>query len=840
MIMKKLFTLALMLLPLVASADVEIGGIWYSFSESEATVMPHGIVANDSLHQYPTKYSGAVTIPESVTYEEKTYAVTAIADSAFYQSEGLTTVTIPTSIKSIGGGAFCACPSLKEIYSLTSAPFGVAGVFDSFTAIVHIPFGSIGNYQACEGWKEFKNLEEVSGYGEGTFVFNKVIYKPTEGDKATVIAADKTATELVISDSVTFRGTKYAVSAIASEAFKDYTKLTSVTIPNGIVSIGASAFQGCTALTRIALPNSVETVGEYAFYSCTALTSVNMSEKMTVLSKYIFGRCSSMPSFAVPANITTIEEGAFYNCTSMPRLIIPAGVTSIAQKAFGGCSGLTMVTSYIVEPFDAVNAFSYSERDDMAEYFHFSCTNATLYVPFGSKAKYQDREGWRQFTSIEEISDYGEGTFIRNSVVFKLVSSGAQIIAADKNAKELVVDDFVIQNGNNYLVTSIADEAFKGYSNLVSIKLPKAITTIGMNAFENCTALNSIEIPEGVTTISHALFYGCTALTTCKLPSTLNEIDDAAFSGCTALTAIAIPNTVTSVGDYAFYNCASLNSVVIPTGLQALNKYVFARCSSLPSFKIPSDVMLIDEGAFYRCSNLARVIIPESVQTIGNKAFAECSSLANVYCYSQFLPEVGNDVFADSPTARATLSVPYDMVDIYSFESPWNLFGTVNSCPTITYMIDGEVYAVSTVTVYEQIVPDEEPWQVGYTFSGWENLPETMPNNDIVVTGSFTVNKYTITYVIEGQEYAKQEVDYGSLITPPAVDDVEGYTFEWSDYPMTMPAEDITITGSFIVVGINGVKADNPDATIYDLSGKRLKQPAKGINIIDGKKIVVK
>ena len=57
---------------------------------------------------------------------------------------------------------------------------------------------------------------------------------------------------------------------------------------------------------------------------------------------------------------------------------------------------------------------------------------------------------------------------------------------------------------------------------------------------------------------------------------------------------------------------------------------------------------------------------------------------------------------------------------------------------------------------------------------------------------------------------------------------------------MTMPAEDITITGSFIVVGINGVKADNPDATIYDLSGKRLKQPAKGINIIDGKKIVVK
>ena len=76
-----------------------------------------------------------------------------------------------------------------------------------------------------------------------------------------------------------------------------------------------------------------------------------------------------------------------------------------------------------------------------------------------------------------------------------------------------------------------------------------------------------------------------------------------------------------------------------------------------------------------------------------------------------------------------------------------------------------------------------------------------MPAHDVTVTGTFSINKYKLTYLIDGEEYKSYEVEYGVTFTPEPDPTKDGYMFSgWSNIPETMPAEDITIKGSFILI----------------------------------------
>ena len=117
---------------------------------------------------------------------------------------------------------------------------------------------------------------------------------------------------------------------------------------------------------------------------------------------------------------------------------------------------------------------------------------------------------------------------------------------------------------------------------------------------------------------------------------------------------------------------------------------------------------------------------------------------------------------------------------------------------TLTYKVDGNVYKTSTVPYGSSITPEAAPTKEGYTFSGWSEIPKTMPAKDVVVTGSFTINKYKLTYMVDGEVYKTFTLAYGTAITPEASPTKEGYTFSgWSEVPKTMPAHDVVVTGSF-------------------------------------------
>ena len=121
----------------------------------------------------------------------------------------------------------------------------------------------------------------------------------------------------------------------------------------------------------------------------------------------------------------------------------------------------------------------------------------------------------------------------------------------------------------------------------------------------------------------------------------------------------------------------------------------------------------------------------------------------------------------------------------------------------LIYVVDGETYKTISYDYGATITPEPAPTKEGYTFRGWSEIPATMPAHDVTVTGSFTINKYKLTYKVDGEVYKSYDVEYGATITPEPTPTKEGYTFSgWSDIPTTMPAHDVTVTGTFTRDGI--------------------------------------
>lgn len=462
---------------------------------------------------------------------------------------------------------------------------------------------------------------------------------------------------------------------------------------------------------------------------------------VTSIDYYTFKLCK-VTSVTIPNSVTSIGEEAFKSCSSLKTVTIGNGVTSIGKDAFWACSGLESV--YI---------------SDLAAWckINFKDTSNPLYC------------------------------------AHRLFLNGEQV-------KDLVIPDGV---------ESIGSEVFYRYSGLTSITIPPSVTSIGYNAFTGSNAPIYVSDLDTWLKIEkngnpfgyYHLFINGKELKELVIPDGTNFINNDAFNGCKSLNSLIIPNSVKTIGEYAFRDCSALTFVSIGDSVNSICHQAFANCSALTSVIIPNNVTTIGNYAFQNCGALTTVTIGNSVNSLGGGAFADCPSLENVFCYAEELPTlVSLDVFTGSYINYATLHIPLSFVDKYKEAEPWNKFGTIMAICNLIYMVDGELYKSYEKDEGTTIKPEAEPIKEGYTFSGWSEIPQIMPNHDVTVTGSFTINKYKLIYKVDGEVYKSYEIEYGSTFTPEAEPTKEGYTFSgWSSIPETMPANDVTVTGSFSV-----------------------------------------
>ena len=650
--MKKiLFIILLGLLPMVASAngyyepttgyDAIVNGICYKFSGDEASVSYAVYDPNDPYIPFISYYSGNVVIPDSVTYNGKTYCVTSIGASAFAYCKNLNTVIIPESVKSIGELAF----SSSSLTSIT-IPGNVK---------------TIGQYafDECTSLKSVVIGEGVTSIGEQAFL--QCTSLTSANIPGSVTSFDYIFEKCTALSSVTLGE---GLTSIGSFAFKDCSSLTSINIPESVTSIGAWAFEKCSNLSTITIPDGVTSVGLYAFIGTPWYN--NLPDGLIYIGRVAYTYKGKMPEktqITIKEGTTEITTAAFRNQIQLFSIILPESLTSIGSEAFEYCSGLASVT--IPSRVTIIGEYAFSGCFFTAD-------------AFVNKSTLTSQSNWGATFCEKETDD---GLLISNDILRRcrpwvtsatIPETMAYISSSAFEGCELLTSIIMPQN-----IKSINAYTFNGCLSLNSITIPESVTNIGYAAFNNCKSLTSITIPNSVTSVDKQVFSGCSSLTSVTISRNMTSIRDAFFMGCSSLTSIILPENIKSVSNYAFSGCRSLTNVVLRKGLTNIGQRAFHDCSSLTSITIPGTVPSIGVEAFAGCTNLTTITIPNSVTRIDKGAFQNCSSLKKVYCQAENVPATDKEAFAETPIASATLYVPTGCSDSYNSATSWSSFGSI-------------------------------------------------------------------------------------------------------------------------------------------------------------------
>ncbi len=364
-----------------------------------------------------------------------------------------------------------------------------------------------------------------------------------------------------------------------SSAPYSFENITSLTLPEGLLSVGAYSFSDCSGLSSIRIPDTVTTIGERALSRCYGAAEIVLPAALTAIEVRTFWNDTSLTSLTIPEGVSSIGEGAFDGCSALTSLTLPEGVSSIGESAFASCPELTV----------RVYEGSYGET--------YCLRNNVRHEVIGGSGPRLIASGTCGAANAADLL-----WTLDEEGVFTLHGSGAM---ADYETKSLS------QNGTTYYRTTAPWYDYA--AQIKRVVIPEGVTRIGVCAFYSRGLANGV-IPFG-------------NLSSVVLPESLETIGKMAFFRCEGVESLRIPDAVTSIGEYAFRSCSGLGELILPEGLSTIGEYAFANCSALTDLRLPEGVTTLGAHAFDSCSALTSLTIPEGVSSIGESAFASCPEL---------------------------------------------------------------------------------------------------------------------------------------------------------------------------------------------------------------------
>ena len=456
-------------------------------------------------------------------------------------------------------------------------------------------------------------------------------------------------------------------------------------------------------------------------------------------------------------------------------------------------------------------------------------------------------------------------------------------------------------------ITRIPAQAFKKSKIQGNLVIPNSVTTIDEEAFYSCPDLNgSLTLPNSLKTIGNRAFWYCYSLKgDLIIPNSVTTIGDDAFYLCSGFTGnLTLPNSVTTIGKFAFDSCSGFTgNLIIPNPVTTIRQYTFRGCSGFTNLKLSENLTVISDNAFDGCKNLSgELIIPASVKEIGNFVFQSCTNInKNSQTPGQVtLPKslefIGINVFIDCEQINSVKfqSLPIGINDnIAGQQKTVSLSDDSYFTNTATGTVDAISYTRqmsndwgTLVLPYSLTLTGNEPYRL-YAISAVSEDELVLKQLDGEVAAgtpcvikrkgseselTFGANDAELNMTIDGKTvgdmtfsgtYWAKEVTNGYVIAkdcfwnvaelmknkPEAVKGAKVGPFRaWLDGNAAGPARlAMRIDGS--TTGINTPDAldalNDAEAEYYDLSGKRLNEPQKGVNIVrmksgKTKKVIIK
>ena len=711
-------------------------------------------------------------------------------------------------------------------------------------------------------------------------------------------------TEITIKDGVT---------CIKNNAFKGYASMTKIAIPNSVTNIEYSAFEGCAGLTEVFIPNSVVEIGSHAFYGCTGLKLLHIEDGseslncvlsdnsypshyedyffmdspieymyigrnlknftfsysfgqwrktlkkakigkgMTTITKSLFDGCYNLSSVEFSNNVKFMEYGVFHS-TALTDVTLPNGLISIGRASFTS-SKLENVKIPCSVTNVGINAFSdctylksvYMEAVIPPSADGDVCTESRykdviLYVPMGTIESYKTADIWNKFGEIQEyyIDKYFHINYLVDGVTCftDSVKHGNVILPKENPTKE--------------------GYTFSGWSE-IPIVMPAEDITISGSFYPNYYYVNYIVDGDTISSISTAC--GDTII---NIDAPVKEghtfsgwdgIPDVMPAKNITISATFVVNNYSIAyvvnGDTIATDSIAYGSQISPIAVPTKEGHTFSGWDSIPAIMPAKDIII--SGTFVINNYSLAYIIDGDTLYSGSVVYGDSLPMIDIpvkeghtFCGWSEAPAVmpSHDVEISGTFRKNTYAIKY-IVDGKSFATDSIAYDsdiTLISAPekegytfsgwsyapkkmpaenitisgsfvvnyyAVAYVVDGDTVATDSIAYGAEITPIAAPEKEGHTFSGWSEAPATMPAKDIVISGSFSVNYYTLTYIVDGDEYKVEQIAYGDsvmLIDAPVKD---GYTFSgWSYAPTTMPAKDVVIMGMFINTNINAASAD--------------------------------
>ena len=541
-----------------------------------------------------------VTIGEKAFQDCKTLALatlnsgtTTIGGFCFDGCSELLSMTIPGTVQTIGGGSFNGCTALASLtFGNSQDSIEIPQFTDSPLKTLRI--GRNLTYTYSNTLSPFRNrttLRRVLFTGDNvTNVYNYLL------DGCTGITTISLPESLV---------------TINGYAFRNCSSLPEITLPSALSSIGSHAFDGCSSIERLTINNSDKaltlgtdnsmffdspikslyvgrdlsyTVNSYTyphehapFARQKGLIEMEFSDAgyITEIPAYFIYGAEQLPSLSLPSSLNNIGDYAFYANSSLPAVILPDNVTSVGQSAFSNCSAMESI--HLSEKLSALN-----------QYVLAGCASLkSIIIP---PSVTEIRTG--AFNDDNSLTDVTIGD-----------SETALTIGIGKQGNGMFFSN-PLQNvyiGRNLTYTSDSNSGlspFKGLSTIQTVTFSQAGT---------------------VTQILPYLLNGCSSVKNFLLPESLTSIGGYAFADMDSLESCILPNNVTTLGDGAFQNDKILASVILSNQLPVLNKDLFSNCVALDNLSVPASVTEIKDNAFTNCTSMKNLRIENGteVMTVG-------------------------------------------------------------------------------------------------------------------------------------------------------------------------------------------------------------------------------